>query len=165
MVLGILGALLLATSAWLLAAVKGPLMVRLSLALAPVVLGFVAWKSIESYRGWPSDGRPPNDSVLIASDVVEPVPGESKGAIYLWVLQEAGAGKLGPKLLTGTPKAFKLPYSRKLHEALEAARREGAKAGGAQVLVGKIEDRRGEIGSGAGVMIYKQAATRGGDKK
>ena len=78
----------------------------------------IAYASIAGLVGWPSEARVPDHFQLDWATVVEPdkLNGTS-GSIYLWVeaLDENGAP-------AGTPRAFRVPYSRDLADRIGHAK-------------------------------------------
>jgi hypothetical protein len=88
--------------------------------LAVAVTGFYFWgySSVHSLLGIPSSDALPERFVMIAAIVDEPRP-KFAGALYLWVTPiEEGQGVL-------QPRAYKLPYSRPVHEMIVEGMRKG----------------------------------------
>ena len=110
---GLLGGLLL----WLLVGARGAWPEKALLVLVVASFAFVVWRSLASLDGWPASARPPDRAVLVASSVDEP------RWIYLWLLPEQPHGLLGYRPASGEPRAYRVRYSRRLHEQLERARR------------------------------------------
>lgn len=110
----------------------------IALVLLPLVYG-AQWYGVESLEGWPTRNAMPETFELLGSDVREPDPSrEDRGAIALWVRQEGDS----------RPRAYQLPYDRRLHEMLHAARQrlqQGIRQAG---RVGGRE--RADRGAGAG---------------
>ena len=88
-----------------------------AIAVTSVFFG-ISYASIAGLIGWPSEARVPEHFQLDWATVVEPdkLNGTS-GSIYLWVetLDENG----GP---AGTPRAFRVPYSRDLADRIGHAK-------------------------------------------
>ena len=80
-----------------------------AILLTPGVAFFV-WKESRPITGWPTHTKPPEEAVFVSGSVEEPMAG-TKGAIYLW-LTRPGETK---------PRAYQLPYTRQLHEQVQAA--------------------------------------------
>ncbi len=100
------------------------------LALIVIVPGFglVVWSAIESYKGWPTASAPPERSLISGVLIREPDPSRNDpGAIYVWLVPTDGKTRPSINPLDyaspgGEPRAYKLPYSRPLHQGLERAR-------------------------------------------
>ncbi len=76
--------------------------------LLPVIYYF-HWTSLQQTKGWPSDQTLPTQFELISADIIEPNPLENnKGSIHLWIRPTENA----------PPRAYKLDYSRDLHQRL-----------------------------------------------
>jgi len=70
------------------------------------------WNGLADLRGWPSEEVLPNRFQLLAADVIDPTLNEGAGNIHLWVRLKQGE----------PPRAFRLPYSKPLHQQIHAAR-------------------------------------------
>ena len=66
---------------------------------------------LQAIQGWPVDGAPPDEFRLLAFDIREPNPGTGDGEIRIWI-----HGTEQP-----SPRVHRLPYTRELHRALDAA--------------------------------------------
>jgi len=88
-------------------------------AIAPTTGFFaVSYVSIGGLIGWPSEARMPGHFQLHWATVVEPDKLNGlPGSIYLWVeaLDEAN-------IPSGTPRAFRVPYSRELADRIGRAK-------------------------------------------
>lgn len=134
--------------AWFVIYAKGWWWAKCAYMAIVVVFGLMVWNSIESYRGWPTNDPTPQRFIMLWAEIKEPEPKIGfTGAIYIWLLPyEADPAKPGPLNYSpeaGEPRAHKLPYSRKVHEQLEAAK-EMIKAG--QMVM--MERRKGKSGFG-----------------
>src|SRR5260370_36708205 len=70
----------------------------------------VSYLSIGELIGWPAEARIPEQFQLHWATVVEPDKLNGlPGSIYLWI-----EGRDENNMLAGTPRAFRLPYSREL---------------------------------------------------
>jgi len=109
------------------------------LALIVIVPGFglVLWNALGSYKGWPSTDAIPEKSLIYWGLVREPEPKKGdEGAIYIWLMPLDGKIDIPLNPLEyispgNEPRAYALPYTRRMHEALEAAKamtREGRPA-------------------------------------
>lgn len=101
---------------------------KLALILIVPSFGLIVWSSIESYKGWPTGGDPPDRSLIHWVLIREPDPSHNDpGAIYVWLspLDEKTASRLNPldyDSPPGDPRAYKLPYSRSLHKGMQRAK-------------------------------------------
>lgn len=99
----------------------------LLLILVVPTFSLIVWRSIESYKGWPSAADPPEKSLVHWALIREPDPAhDDPGAIYVWLtpLDEV-AGSRNPldyDSPPGDPRAYKLPYSRSLHKGMQRAK-------------------------------------------
>ena len=85
-----------------------PWQVKLALIGACAACTFYVAHALSSFEGWPTDQSLPERAEFLHAVVREPTP-EDKGAIYVWVA-------------TATePRAYRLPYTRKTHEATHRA--------------------------------------------
>jgi hypothetical protein len=89
-------------------------------AAIAITSGFfgVSYLAIAGLIGWPSQGRLPEHFQLHWATVVEPDKLNGlPGSIFLWVeaLDE-------DKMLAGTPRAFRVPYSRELADRIGRAK-------------------------------------------
>jgi len=76
------------------------------------LLTYFAWHGLS---GWPATTAPPEAFVLVASDIREPDKRTADpGAIFIW-----GRATTEP---LAEPRAYELPYTGALHQAVEAAR-------------------------------------------
>ena len=102
-------ALPVALLAWIWLSSKTGIRIKLLVTLCLPLLYGAHWFGLQNLRGWPAYQSLPNQFQLLAADVVEPDPSLSDaGKINLWVrLTEAGE-----------PRAYSLPYTRKLHQML-----------------------------------------------
>jgi hypothetical protein len=77
----------------------------------------LAFCSIQAMLGWPTGSEPPAGFQLHAALVQEPARRTGDpGGIYLWLSPKKDDGSL-----SGPPRAYALPYSRALHEAVARA--------------------------------------------
>jgi hypothetical protein len=89
----------------------------MAIAITTAFFG-VSYVSIAGLIGWPSDARVPEHFQLHWATVVEPDKLSGlPGSIYLWVetLDENNT-------LAGTPRAFRVPYSRELADRIGHAK-------------------------------------------
>ncbi len=144
--------LLFALVLWLIVSARGKWWLKLSAIVGTLMFCLAVWNAVGSYLGWPAPPPLPQKSVLIWAQVVEPdARSGHPGVIYLWlkvIKQQEGdgpAGSLGYAPEPGEPRAYQLPYSRKLHEQMQGAM-ELRKKGKTVIL----EHGKGKPGAGEG---------------
>lgn len=128
--------ILAAILTWVLIQLPGHHLIKAVLIPPVIWYGLALYLTAPNLMGWPSTQKLPENSVLLAVRVREPLPAENDpGAIYLWVDQRSGAGtaeKTGTGMNPHTffkskpdnaPRAYKIPYSRAMHEAIVQARK------------------------------------------
>jgi hypothetical protein len=99
----------------------------------------IAFLAVLGLLGWPTDAAPPGRFRLHAALVREPDrAGRSAGAIYLWLSPRNEDGE-APE----SPRAYAMPYSRKLHE--QTARAQGRLEAG-QGVEGRTQSQSGWSG-------------------
>jgi hypothetical protein len=112
--------------------------------------------------GWPVSQPIPENSQVLAIRIKEPNPNlNDAGAIYFWVNiepvskrpEQTLAAALNPKSAFSydsktQPRAYQLPYSRKMHRAIVEAQRKARGIRGAQIITKKGRPARGPRGSG-----------------
>lgn len=104
--------------------------VRLVLVAVLPALAFAVYAAAQPPTGWPSRSHPPKSARFLWADVREPA-GADRGEIDLW-------------LMVGTrPRAFKLPYTRRLHQQIEGAK--GMVKSGRRVEVARETGQRGGV--------------------
>lgn len=81
-------------------------------------LYFYGHDAVHQIWGIPSTDALPERFVMLAAVVEEPGP-KTKGAIYMWVSEPQ---ENGPLL---APRAYKLPYTKKLHTQVDEGVRKG----------------------------------------
>jgi hypothetical protein len=88
-------------------------------AIAVTTLFFgISYASIAGLVGWPSEARVPERFQLHWATVVEPDKLNGlPGAIYLWLESLDGSN-----MPAGTPRAFRVPYTRELADRIEHAK-------------------------------------------
>jgi hypothetical protein len=88
------------------------------LVVAVTCLYFFGYDAAHALWGVPSSDALPDRFVMVAAVVDEPTQ-KKPGALYLWV-SEIVEGKTGIE-----PRAYKLPYSRALHEQINEGMKKG----------------------------------------
>lgn len=85
--------------------------VALVCAVAPI-FAFAVWQAAQPPTGWPASASPPRDAAFVWANIREPDQlADDRGEIDLWLVP-AGAAQ---------PRAYRLPYSRQLHQAAQRA--------------------------------------------
>jgi hypothetical protein len=113
---------------WLVIYVKGRWWLKLMVILALPAFGILDWRSRESGRGYPTWEAMPEKGQFHWAVVEEPDPQRNpNGAIYIWLLPFPGKGAkpinpLAYEPPRGEPRAYRLPYSKELHQAVEGAK-------------------------------------------
>lgn len=116
----ILAALLL----WSIIAGRGWWPAKAAAVVAVGVFTALIWASGSSFSGWPTTQSPPGRSQFVQGVIVEPDSlSGSQGAIYVWLLPQSSTHRnpfsYDPSY--GEPRAYKLPYSRALHQEVQGA--------------------------------------------
>ncbi|MEM7042531.1 MAG: hypothetical protein AAF543_06950 [Pseudomonadota bacterium] len=119
----------------------------IGLALPAAVGTFLA---IEAQLGWPSRTPLPSQFQLHAALIEEPAAGErERGAIYLWLTpwEEIDGDQVGTVSDAAVdaaprthPRAFDLPYSRDLHQKVDAMQERLARG---EMVMGRQQRRSG----------------------
>ena len=96
-----------------------PWTVKFAATVVTSALLVVVYLAVLALLGWPTSEPLPDRFVLISADVQEPIKGrDDEGVIYLWAKAVEDPGS--------EPRAYRLPYSEKLHRqvvsALDSAR-------------------------------------------
>ena len=117
--------------------------------MVPLVLWYslVLYHTPGKFMGWPSEGSIPKNSIVRSIIINEP-KGKDQGGIYLWLSdmdkeKEEAKIDVNPKTVfvyndKKTPRAYKLPYTRKMHKKLLNAQKEAE----AQKGIMKIEKQQ-----------------------
>jgi hypothetical protein len=105
----LLGALLL----WLVIGGRGAWWLKLGAIVATCAFTFAVWSALGSFSGWATDATPPARALVVSSTVDEP------RAIYVWLIAPTKPGLLGYRAEKAEPRAYRLPYSRELHEEID----------------------------------------------
>jgi hypothetical protein len=122
--------------AWIWLGVRGKLVIKILITACLPLIYVLHWQGLQENKGWPAEQKLPEEFILIAADVIE--PGASKGrdaAIYLWIRPVEAEH----------PRAFRLDYSRELHQTLFEVRQR-MKQGKRQMGVLREGKRMGDEG-------------------
>lgn len=139
--------ILMALALWRLADAKGDWWLKIAMIVLLTGTGVEVWKALDSYAGWPTGDRMPSQAILISAVVREPNPRtHDPGAIYVWTRPLTAPSKdLFDERPDGNePRAYRLPYSREMHEQLMQAMQ--AMAQGRMIGIGRPSDRPGGNG-------------------
>ena len=100
---------------WFVIGSRGPWWLKLPAILATCLFTFAVWDALDSFSGWPTAETPPTRALLLGSSVDEP------RAIYLWLMTPPARGLLDYRSRETEPRAYRVPYSRQLHEQVDRA--------------------------------------------
>ncbi len=119
---------------------RWPAWVKLSAVVVTGALYYVTYASFEGLKGWPVKAALPEKFVMLSGYVEEPDKRTgSAGQVYLWTLS------LGEDHASDTPRAYRLPYSPRLHKEVgDAGKR--LRRGVAQI--GRVEETRTRLQPG-----------------
>jgi hypothetical protein len=133
--------------------IRTPGQVILKAILIPTTIwyGLALYYTVPNLVGWPVSGSIPENSQVLAIRINEPNSlYNDPGAIYFWVQEKPEpdnskpklAGLLNPRNISSVdsqnqPRAYKLPYSRKMHRAILEAQRKARGMPGAQIKTKK----------------------------
>lgn len=137
-ILGISGAALLLALLLLSLNVRArwPLAVKLLATTLTFVVLALGYLSLHRLLGWPASSDPPADALLLAAEFREPQKNGGAGAIYLWLKPPGDSA----------PRAYSLPYSQELHQAVAEALRKKAVGADVWLREGGATSFRGEYG-------------------
>ena len=121
-----IGFLIMATILlWFFINTKGKLWVKVALTLVAGYYSLITWTSLDTYAGWATDAKMPDQFIVHWVMVEEPdKKTKDPGAIYLWITSpDLGANTmwnfLGYKPENPKPRIYRLPYSTDMHEKAE----------------------------------------------
>jgi len=112
-----------------------PRWLKAGLALGATLLYFFGHEAVHALLGVPSQDALPERFVMVAAMVEEPA-GNQKGALYLWVRP------LHEGVAEAQPRAYRLAYTRKLHEQINEGLRKG-RDGVSQMGTAEVRGGRG----------------------
>lgn len=116
---------------------------KLILVVAVPMSCLSIWRSVENYRGWATTEPLPQKFILFWNEVSEPDPKTgSAGEIYVLIRNFEGDNK--------EPRLYKVEYSRKFHEQLEAANKAARRGGGPIVFERNNQNQGSGDGSESG---------------
>jgi hypothetical protein len=133
--------------------IRTPGQVIIKAILIPVTIwyGLALYYAVPNLVGWPVSQPIPDNSQVLAIRINEPNPlYNDPGAIYFWVqikpnpqsAKQKLAGLLNPQNISSgdrqnQPRAYQLPYSRKMHKAILEAQRKANGMPGARIKTKK----------------------------
>jgi hypothetical protein len=128
---------------WFIIGCRGKWVAKAFAIVATLSLSILLWNSLPDLEGWATHKPLPEDFEFVSYSVIEPSDGHP-GVIYVWVVAhyEGSVSLAQPR--NGEPRAHKVGYNRKLHEALEQATK--ARKGGRRV--GGKKKKGGQQGDG-----------------
>jgi hypothetical protein len=151
--------ILIVSLAWLLIHVKGRIFTKILFAGIVPYYCLVMWCSLNTFAGWATDELTP-DKLIVRWIIIEEPNKKTgdEGGIYIWIQSSEqnkfnGLNFLGYNSEPYEPRAYKLPYSRRLHEQAEAALKllkKGRRVTAARPLPGDGDGEDGEDTSGYG---------------
>jgi hypothetical protein len=148
-----LGALAL----WALLGARAPALVKGGLIIAVSALYVAAFFALRALPGYASEERLPPRFKLISGRVVEPgaISG-NPGAIYIWIepMDENG-------ILSGVPRAFRLPYGPQQAEDVENAVKRSDEGHPQEGRGGRGKEAEDWLGPNAGLTLDGAAAAKG----
>ena len=111
---------------------KWPVWIKAGAIIVTCFFYYATYLSLQSLLGWPTQSDLPGEFIMLAGKVEEPdEESESSGAIYLWALS------LNGDYLYGMPRAYKIPYSKPLHNQVSEANKKLRRG---VVQIGKSEN-------------------------
>ena len=136
---------------WFSIRTPGQVIIKAILIPTTIWYGLALYYTVPNLVGWPVSGSIPDNSQVLAIRINESNPlYNDPGAIYFWVQVKPEpnqskpklAGLLNPKSISSVdrpnqPRAYKLPYSRKMHKAILEAQRKARGMPGAHIKTKK----------------------------
>lgn len=146
---------------WFSIRTPGQIVIKAMLIPATIWYGLALYYTVPNLMGWPISEVIPDNSQVLAIRIKEPNPQHNDpGAIYFWVniepssknAQQTLVAQLNPKSVFSynsktQPRAYQLPYSRKMHKAIVEAQRQAQGMPGAQMRTKKGGPKRGNTGN------------------
>lgn len=102
---------------WFVIGSRGAWWLKLPVVVGTCAFTFAVWDALGSFDGWATVREPPARALFVSAVVDEP------DAIYVWLIAPLEPGVLGYRPRAGEPRAFRLPYTRQLHEQVERGSR------------------------------------------
>lgn len=134
---------------WFVIGSRGPWPLKLVAIVAASAFTFLLWDALDSFSGWPAEAQPPERALLLASSVDEP------DAVYLWLVPPVRPGPLEYRPDDAEPRAYKLPYSRELHEQVDLAARMAQSGSRVEVRMDDPDATGRRAGSRRPLRVYR----------
>lgn len=112
-VLAVAFVLLAALLLWFVIGSRGAWWLKLPVIAGTCAFTFAVWDALDSFDGWATGQALPARAVFVSGVVDEP------DAIYLWLIAPTEPGVLGYRPQGAEPRAYRLPYTRPLHERVD----------------------------------------------
>lgn len=111
---------------WFVIDTKRRFFLKLTLIIIIPALSIMIWQSLNTYLGWPTKNDLPKKAILIWAVINEPsAKTGDPGSIYLWLTPLQNAKEQNSlfeyKYKQNEPRAYKIPYSREMHQRLQEA--------------------------------------------
>ena len=111
---------------------RWPAWVKIGAVALTGVLYYVTYASFGSFLGWPAHAALPQKFMMLAGSIDEPDEKTgARGAIYIWAVS------LDRDRPADSPRAYRVAYSRRLHEQVGAAKKQLRNG---IVQVGEVEE-------------------------
>lgn len=98
---------------WFVIGSRGAWWLKLPLIVGTCAFTFAVWDAMDSFTGWATGQDPPARALFLRGMVDEP------DAIYVWLIAPPEPGLLAYRPQDGEPRAYRLPYTRQLHERVD----------------------------------------------
>ena len=136
---------------WFFLRTPGHIIIKVVMIPLTIWYGLVLYYSAPNLMGWPTTEPIPENSQILAFRIKEPNPKHNDpGAIYFWLntkprsedQKPSPANWLNPKKVFSYnsathPRAYRLPYTRKMHKKIIETQRQAQGVPGAQVRIKK----------------------------
>jgi hypothetical protein len=120
------------------------------------MFSIVVFFALESYKGWPTNDKPPEDFFILSVVIQEPVGGDFDGSIYMWT-KEAGevddSFEFFYKGDINSPRSFSTPYTKEKHKLFQSIKERlmrGESVRGSSLKKGKGGEKGKKGGKGEG---------------
>lgn len=147
--------LIAAFTAWSIIAVKGRILFKFIGTFILIYYGIAVFFSVKNILGWPIESNLPANAKIISVRIIEPSQ-DHEGGMWFWLNEKPDYQKdffngLRPDkifIYTGSiqPRAYKIPYDKKLHKKLFETQKQGS-GGGKFLQTGKKGVKRAGEGS------------------
>lgn len=143
-----------ALTLWVVLGSKGHWLLKMGMVSVSIFFSILLWNSLVSLQGYPAATQMPEQFEIKWLDVQEPnMKTGDPGQICVWARdispKPAEEIKLHTKEMSGDPRVYEIPYSRKMHEQAQQIKQMIAQGGKFYGRMGK-EGEMGEAGKGEG---------------